>query len=183
MSDGSEVKLMRYEQMAWHCHGTYKDIMRLNYSTRKDWMTCMFFNRAWRLGVRYWASGMLLLAEEQDLFNKICKDNTKVYMEGCELLSGLNLIFSQVISNTATLKLLNGEPLEVAITRNAKHRNVVNTLDYAISNGAAESDSECGEEKFDSVMSQAKRSHDSETWMLLEFCDCGCLQVQLTPLK
>lgn len=77
--------------------------------------------------------------------------------------------------------MLNGEPLEVAITRNAKHRNLVNTLDYAVTHSGNDTDSECGEESFDSVMSRAKRGAKnglgSETWMVLEFCDCGCLQV------
>ncbi len=40
----------------------------------------------------------------------------------------------QVIDDSATLKMVDGEPLEFVITREVKHPNVVNTLDFAITN-------------------------------------------------
>ena len=40
----------------------------------------------------------------------------------------------QVIDDSATLKMVDGEPLEFVITREVKHPNVVNTLDFAFSN-------------------------------------------------
>lgn len=82
----------------------------------------------------------------------------------------------QVISNTANLKMVDGEPLEAAITRYAKHRNILNTLDYAVTNSGIDADSDF-EERVDSAYNRTKRAQETETWMLLEFCDCGCLQV------
>ena len=87
----------------------------------------------------------------------------------------------QIIDNSATIRMMDGEPLEAAITKGAHHPNVVRTIDFAVTSAsAADADSDSGAalERFDSATSHHKqRQGDSETWMLLEFCDCGSLQV------
>ena len=81
--------------------------------------------------------------------------------------------------------MLNGEPLEAAITKGAQHPNIVRTIDFAVTSAtAADADSDSGApERFDSATSHDKhRQGESNTWMLLEFCDCGSLQVRTTTL-
>lgn len=72
--------------------------------------------------------------------------------------------------------MVNGEPLEAAITRDARHRNIVNTLDFAVTSSTNDTDSDKGD-IMDSANVHHRGQNDGETWMLLEFCDCGCLQV------
>ena len=92
----------------------------------------------------------------------------------------------QIIDNSATIRMLDGEPLEAAITKGAHHPNVVRTIDFAVTSAAAadadaDADSDAAPERFDSATSHHKhRQGNSETWMLLEFCDCGSLQVRTT---
>lgn len=83
-----------------------------------------------------------------------------------------------MIDDSATLKMVDGEPLEFKITKEVKHPNVVNTLDFAVTNATREGSDSDGEERFDSANSrQRHHPRENETWVLLEFCDCGCLQV------
>ena len=91
------------------------------------------------------------------------------------LLLYANVSAVQVISNSANLKMLNGEPLEAAITRDARHRNIVNTLDFAVTSSSGDADSDTTD--MDSANAHHRGQHEGETWMILEFCDSGCLQV------
>ena len=90
-------------------------------------------------------------------------------------MPGFDTSALQVISNSANLKMVNGEPLEAAITRDARHRNIVNTLDFAVTSSGEDTDSD--REDMDSANVHHRGHHEGETWMLLEFCDFGCLQV------
>lgn len=78
------------------------------------------------------------------------------------------------------MRMVNGAPLEANITRDAHHRNVVNTLDYAMLNCAEEGESEQNS-LHDSAHSKAR--FDCQVWMMLEYCDCGSLQVRYPSIS
>lgn len=72
-----------------------------------------------------------------------------------------------------------GKPLETTITKDSHHRNIVNTLDYAIVTGeeATSQAGENGTSVHDSAQSKCPRN-GSQVWMMLEYCDRGSLQVR-----
>ena len=75
--------------------------------------------------------------------------------------------------------MLDGEPLEFAITRSFEHPNIVQTLDYAFTNSGAAPESQVDQQHAVSASSQRDTARDGEMWMLHEFCDSGCLQVSV----
>ena len=82
------------------------------------------------------------------------------------------------------MRMVNGQPLETTITSGAHHRNVVNTLEYAIIDGQVggrQADTSPSASRHDSAQSRAAVT-ETQVWMMLEYCDRGSLQVCLLCL-
>ena len=103
----------------------------------------------------------------------------------------------QVIEDLNAIAMRDGKPLEAVITEGMQHPNIVNTIahtvqhtphlqrrphDSAQSSLAGTSDVPC---KSGSLASRnkARQGVQSEgiAWLLLEYCDMGCLQVNCLP--
>ncbi len=100
----------------------------------------------------------------------------------------------QVIEDLNAITMIDGKPLEAVITEGMRHPNIVNTLAHTVQHAPARPQPQ--PRTHDSAHSTLHSSPGTSTtprkapkglqsegvaWLLLEYCDMGCLQVLAPP--
>ena len=73
----------------------------------------------------------------------------------------------QVLDNKHVKWSAEGQPLEAVLTEGLRHPGIMQTIAHCVTRGPDLYDSACG----------------GETWLLLEYCDGGCLQACHTDVN
>lgn len=100
-----------------------------------------------------------------------------------------NELIAQVIENLDAITMRDGKPLEAVITEGMHHPNIVNTIAHTVQQALPQ---QSQQHMHDSAHSTRHSPHDSAgtplktakslqpegvAWLVLEYCDMGCLQV------
>ena len=100
-----------------------------------------------------------------------------------------NELIAQVIENLDVIAMRDGKPLEAVITEGMHHPNIVNTIAHTVQQTLPQ---QSQQHMHDSAHSTRHSPHDNAgtplktakslqpegvAWLVLEYCDMGCLQV------